>query len=194
MSCILESTLTRRKFMKKIGIAVLVVALASFALAAEDVVTAVHGTITKLDESAKTVSIKTADGSEHVFHWTKDTTVHGVHAADAGATDSWHGLKEGSEVVAHTAKRGGEDTAVEVDKLGDDGLKKTEGTVKTIDRDGKKLVIEGADGTEHTFVLTGHAAADGAKDIGAGTEKGSKVVVYSTERAGKSVAHFFEKI
>jgi hypothetical protein len=30
--------------------------------------------------------------------------------------------------------------------------------------------------------------------VAAGTEKGTKVVVYSTEDAGKSVAHFFEKI
>jgi len=179
--------------MKLIAIAVLVLSLATLAFADEDVVTAVHGTITKIDKTAKTVSVKTADGSEHVFHFTKDTTVHGVRAADEAAADSWHGLKEGSEVVAHSTKRGTEDTAVEVDKVGADGLKKTEGTVKEIDRTGKKLVIKSADGTEHAFELTGHAAADGGKDIAAGTEKGAKVVVYSTERAGKGIAHFFER-
>ena len=97
-------------------------------------------------------------------------------------------------MVAHSTKKGTEDTLVEVDKVGDDGLKKTEGTIKEIDRGGKKLVVETADGTEHTFKLTGHAAADGGRDVAAGTEKGAKVVVYSTEDAGKSVAHFFEKI
>jgi hypothetical protein len=180
--------------MKGIGIAVLMLSFVSFAMAVEDVVTATHGTITKIDMAAKTMVIKTADGVEHVFHWTKDAAVHGVKATDVAAKDSWHGLKEGSEVVAHSTKKGTEDTLVEVDKVGDDGMKKTEGTVKEIDRGGKKLVVETGDGVDHTFRLTGHAAADGGKDVAAGEEKGTKVVVYSTEDAGKSVAHFFEKI
>jgi hypothetical protein len=180
--------------MKVTGLAVLVLSLASLAFAVQDVMTATHGTIDKIDATAKTISVKTADGTEHVFHWTKDTTVHGADAADAAAKDSWHGLKEGSEVVAHSTARGTEDTAVEVDKIGDKGLDKTEGTVKEIDRGTKKLVVETADGTERTFQLTGHAAADAGKDIGAGAEKGTKVVVYSTKVSGKAVAHFFEKI
>jgi hypothetical protein len=32
------------------------------------------------------------------------------------------------------------------------------------------------------------------KDIAKGTEKGAKVVVYSSEDAGKKVAHFFEHV
>lgn len=184
--------------MKFAAIAVLVLSLASFSFAVEDVVTATHGTITRIDKTAKTIAIKTSDGTEHVFHWTKDTTVHGVKATDAAtdaaAEDSWHGLKEGSEVVAHSTERGTKDTAVEVDKVGDDGLHKTEGTVKEFDRGSKKLVVETADGTDHTFQLTGHAAEDAGKDIAAGTAKGTKVVVYSTETSGKKIAHFFQKI
>ena len=180
--------------MRTIGIAILVLSLASLTFAVEDVVTATHGTITKIDMAAKKLVVKTADGTEHVFHWTKDAAVHGVKASDVAAKDSWHGLKEGSEVVAHSTKKGTEDTLVEVDKVGDDGMKKTEGTIKEIDRGGKKMIVQTADGTDHTFKLTGHAAADGGKDVAAGAEKGTKVVVYSTEDAGKSVAHFFEKI
>lgn len=180
--------------MKRIATAVLVLLFACFAFAAEDVVEATHGTISKIDQATKTVVIKTADGVEHAYHWTKNTAVHGAEAAETGAKDSWHGLKEGSEVVAHTTKRGGEDTAVEVDKVGDDGLQKTEGTIKQIDRGGKKLVIEGADGTEHTYQLSAHAAEDAGKGLKAGTAKGTKVVVYSTETSGKKVAHFFEKL
>ena len=180
--------------MRIMGLAVLVCSLASFVLAIAEVVTATHGTITKIDATAKTIAVKTADGTEHIFYWAKDTSVHGVNAADLAAKDSWHGLREGSEVVAHSTKRGTKDTAVEVDKVGDSGLKRTEGTVKEINRGGKKLVIESADGTDHAFELTGHAAADAGKDVTAGAEKGTKVAVYSTEDAGKSVAHFFEKI
>jgi len=188
-------TETRRPMqMRVIGVAVLVCLLTTFAFAIEDVVTATHGTITKIDRTAKTIAVKTADGTEHVFCWAKDTSVHGVKAGDLAAKDSWHGLKEGSEVVAHSTKRGTKDTALEVDKVGDTGLKRTEGTIKEIDRNRKKLVIESADGSEHAFKLTGHAAIDDGKDLATGTEKGTKVAIYSTEDAGKSVAHFFEKI
>jgi hypothetical protein len=180
--------------MKMVRLAVLVLSLVAIAFAVEDVVTATHGVVTKIDQAGKTIAVKTADGSEHVFDLGKNVTVHGAKASEDAAKDSWHGLKEGSEVVVHSTKVGAKDTAVEVDKIGDTGLKKTEGSIKEIDRGGKKLVVESADGTEHAFTLTGHAAADGGKDIGAGTEKGTKVVVYSSERAGKSVAHFFEKI
>jgi hypothetical protein len=56
------------------------------------------------------------------------------------------------------------------------------------------MVVKTADGTEKTFKLTDHAAKDAGKDIGEGSEKGAKVVVYSTEESGKKVARFFEKI
>jgi hypothetical protein len=103
-------------------------------------------------------------------------------------------LKEGTEVVAHYTTRGTEDTAVEFDKVGKDGLKATDGAIKEVDRGGKKLVVKTADGTEETFRLTGHATEDAGKDMAKGTEKGAKVTVYYTEEAGKKVAHFFEKI
>jgi hypothetical protein len=35
---------------------------------------------------------------------------------------------------------------------------------------------------------------DAGKDIGKGSEKGTKVIVYSSVVAGKKVAHFFEKM
>lgn len=180
--------------MRIIGIAVVVCSLTSFVFAVENVVTATHGTITRIDRTAKTIGVKTADGTEHVFHWAKDTSVHGVNSADLAAGDAWRGLKEGSEVVAHSTKRGTEDTALEIDKVGDGGLKRTEGTVKEIDRQGKKLVIESSDGTEQAFKLTNHAAADAGKDVATGAEKGTKIAVYSTGKAGQNVVHFFERI
>jgi hypothetical protein len=177
------------KRMQTLGTIALTLILAASVCAAQDVVTAVHGTIKKIDSASKTVVVKTADGTEHTLHFVAKTTVHG---ADASAKDSWHGLKEGTEVVAHYTTRGTEDTAVEFDKVGKDGLKATDGAIKEIDRGTKTLVVKSADGTEKTFQLTGHAAADGGKDIAKGTEKGAKVTVYYTEDAGKKIAHFFE--
>jgi hypothetical protein len=168
--------------------------LGAFSLAAQDVVSAVHGTITKLDSAAKTGVVKTKDGTEHTIKFVDKTTVHGVDATAAGSKDAFHGLTEGTEVVAHYTTKGTEKTAVEVDKVGKDGIHEVDGTVTHIDRGAKTLAVKAADGTEETFKLSGHAAADAGKDIAKGSEKSVKVTVYYTEVAGKKTAHFFEKI
>jgi Cu/Ag efflux protein CusF len=180
--------------MKIIGGIILALSLALAAFAAEDVVTAVHGTIKKVDAANKTIVLKAADGTEHTLHLLENTAVHGVSASEEAAKDSLHGLKADTEVVAHYTKRGTDDTAVEIDKVGKSGLKMTTGAIKDIDRDGKKLVVKADDGAESTFQLSDHAAKDAGKDIAEGMEKGKKVTVYYSEEAGKKIAHFFEKI
>ena len=61
-----------------------------------------------------------------------------------------------------------------------------------IGRGGKKMAGKAADGTEHTFALTDHAAVDAGKDLDEAAAKSAHVSVYYTEAAGKKVAHFFE--
>ncbi|MGA2980757.1 MAG: hypothetical protein ABSD76_14295 [Terriglobales bacterium] len=172
--------------------------LGAFGWAAQDVVSAVHGTITKLDSATKTMVVKTKDGTEHTVKFVDKTTVHGVkagvHETAIGAEDAFHGLKEGSEVVAHYTEKGTDKTAIEVDDVGKDGLKSVDGAITHIDRAGKTVAVKTADGTEETFKLSGHAAADAGKDIAKGTEKSAHVTVYYTEEAGKKTAHFFEKM
>ncbi len=46
----------------------------SAAYAADDVVSAVHGTVTSVDTAGKTIVVKSADGTEHTVHYV-DTTV-----------------------------------------------------------------------------------------------------------------------
>lgn len=179
--------------MKTIQNIILAVLLSSAAYAGEDVVSAVHGTIEKVDSITKTIVVKTADGTEHSMHLTDKAVVHGAHASMGTAKDSWHGLKEGTEVVVHYTREGTEDTPLEIDRVGKAGLKASDGTIEEIDRGGKKLVVASSDGVVSTYRLTDHAAKDGGRDIGAGVEKGSKVTVYYTKDAGKKVAHFFEK-
>jgi len=176
--------------MKRLSGIFALIALSSFlCLAADDVVTAVHGTVTKVDEATKTVVVKTADGTEHTVHFVAKTTVHGTQV---GAKDTFKGVKEGSEVVVHYTAKGAEKTAVEVDHVGKDGLKATEGTVSAIDRGAKTIAVKTADGTVETFKMADHAAVDAGKGVGKGTEKAAKVTVYYTESAGKKIAHFFE--
>ena len=152
-------------------------------------VTAVHGTVTKVDSAAKTIVVKTADGAEHTLHFVGKTAVHGT---EVGAKDTFRGVKEGSEVVAHYTAKGAEETAVEVDKVGKDGLKDTEGTVSEIDRGTKTIAVKTADGSVQTFKMADRATEDAGKEAGKATEKSAKVTVYYTEQAGKKIAHFFE--
>jgi hypothetical protein len=156
--------------------------------AADDVVTAVEGTVKKVDAGSKTVVVKTADGTEHTVHFVAKTSVHGWDATDAAAKDGMHGVQEGSHVVVHYSAKGTVKTAQEVDRIGDGGLKVTEGTVSKIDRGTKTLAVKTADGAEATYKITDHAVID----TGKGIEKASKVTVYYTEEGGKKVVHFFK--
>ncbi len=156
-------------------------------------ITAVEGRIEKIDHMAKTMVVKAADGTEHTFHFVGRTAVHGGEKAGAAAEESFHGLKEGSDVIVHYTAKGSEETAEEVDHIGEGGLKTTEGTVTHLDRGAKTVSIKTSDGTEQAFRLTPHAAEDAGKDISEGADKSGKVTVYYTEQAGHKVAHFFSK-
>jgi hypothetical protein len=158
-----------------------------------DVVLAVHGVVTKVDAAAKTIVVKTKDGTEHTIHFVDKTTVRGGEAVEAGAKDTFHGVKEGSEVVAHYTETGTEKTAVEVNEVGRSGFKAMEGTVTKVGEGGKTITVKAADGTEYTFEVAGRGTKVAAVDTAKGTEKGAKVAVYYTEEGGKKIAHFFEK-
>jgi hypothetical protein len=178
-----------RKMRKLLVLAALFLVFCSSAFA----LTAVSGKVERFDRTAKTVVVKTADGTEHTFHFVGRTAVHGTETADAGTKDSFHGLREGSDVVVHYTAEGTEETAEEIDHVGEGGLKTTEGTVTHLDRGAKTVTIKTADGTEQAFHLTDRAAEDGGKDVSEGAEKSGKVTVYYTEKAGHKVAHFFSK-
>ena len=181
--------------MKKLfSVAVLAAFFAVAVMAADDAVSAIHGVVTKTDAAAKTIVVKTKDGTEHTIHFVDKTTVRGGEAVEAGAKDTFHGVKEGSEVVAHYTVKGTEKTAVEVDKVGRDGYKSVEGTVTKVGEGGKTITVKTADGTERTFEVAGRGTKVAAVDASKGTEKGAKVTVYYTESAGKKIAHFFEKL
>lgn len=165
-----------------------VAALVVFGLqAAEDAVTTVHGTITKLDSTTKTMVVKTKDGTEQTVHFTDKTAVWGADKTAAGAKDAFKGLSEGSEVIVHYSAKGTEKSATEVDKIGKEGLKSVDGTVEKVGKDGKTVVVKSADGIEQTFEVAGKGTADAAKKAG-------KTTVYYADEGGKKVAHFFEKL
>ncbi|MFI5342079.1 MAG: hypothetical protein ACHQ7N_19855 [Candidatus Methylomirabilales bacterium] len=186
----MEEEPTMRKFLYA-GLCLLI--LAPMAFAASDVVSAIKGTVKKIDAGAKTVVVETADGTEHAVHFVSRTVVYGIGRTAKGAHEALRSLKEGSEVVVHVTKRGATETAQEVVHVGKDGLKTVEGTVSRIDRLGKTMVIKTAEGTEETYRFADRAAQDAGKAIAGGVEGSGKVIVYYVDEGGRKVAHFFEK-
>jgi hypothetical protein len=160
--------------------------------AAQDVVSAVEGTVKKVDKVTKTLSVAAVDGTEHTFHLVERTTMHGAKATYKGSEAAAGDLSEGARVVVHYTKKGSEETAEEIDHVGKDGLRTSEGAVTRVDRAAKTLSIKTADGTEETYRLTDHAAQDAGRDTDNAAKKSAHVVVYYSEDAGHKIAHFFK--
>src|SRR5665213_2865403 len=157
------------------------------AFAAEDVVSAVEGSVKAIDKAAKTVAVKTADGTVYTVHFVGRTMEHGAEATAHGAKDAFLSMTEGDEVVVHYTEKGAVKTAQEVDHIGKEGLKMSEGAVKSVDRGAKTVTLKTADGAEDTYHLT----ADATRETAKGLDKAGKVTVYYSEEGGRKIAHFF---
>lgn len=175
-----------------VSIPVILIAACCSLLAVEERHGFFEGVVSKVDEGTKTVVVKVGDGTEHTLHFVKNTAVHGGEDIAAGAKETFHGLKVGSEVAVHYTAKGSVETADEFDRIGKTGMKATDVTVTKIDRGAKTLTVKAADGTVETYRLSDHAAKDAGKGIAEGAQKTAKVTVYYTEDAGKKVAHFFK--
>jgi hypothetical protein len=151
---------------------------------------ALEGTVDEEYRAANTVIVKTADGVRHAFHFTKDLLVHG---GKGSGVDALQGLRVGTSVVVHYTAAGDVESAQEIDRVGGEGLKMTEGMVTRVDRGQKQITVRFDNGTIETFRLTDRAAASVGKDIDRNGANGTKVVVYYTDEAGQKVAHYFKK-
>jgi hypothetical protein len=172
-----------------LGSSMVLALLACSTLAAQDVATAVVGTVKVVDKGAKTVVVKTGEGTEHTFHFIGKTIAHGAEATAKGSKDAFEGVKEGDEVVVHYTVKGVDKTAMEVDHLGKDGLKASVVAVKSVDRAAKTVTVKTAEGGEEVYHLTDQAV----HETGKGLKTGGKVTIYYTEDGGKKVAHYFKE-
>jgi len=152
----------------------------------------VMGTLDKVDAGAKTVAVKTADGTVTVVKFTAHTTVSGLKGAAHGADLAG---KEGGHVIVHYIPEGADKTAHSIVWVGDKTVHAAEGTIVDAGKGTKKVALKTADGTEETFDVADHATIDTAKGVGhytdVGAKKGEHVTVYYTEEAGKKIAHAF---
>jgi len=162
-------------------------------LGAQNSTNVITGTLDKVDSGAKTISVKTADGTVKTVKFTDETTVHGLKDTTKGADLAG---KEGGHVVVHTGGTGADETAHSVDWFGDKTVHTVNGTVDDVGKGSKTVAVKTADGTKETFVVADHATVDTGKDVGRysvlGAKKGQHVTVYYTEEAGKKVAHIFK--
>jgi hypothetical protein len=178
-------------------------------LAAQAVDHIVSGTVTKVDHAAKTVTVKTAAGTEVTVKVTEKTS---VKAADSTAKATAESVKEGDHLVVHYSIDAGQKTAVAMKSTGNATAKAVQGTIVGMDKAGKTVTVLTADGTKETY----HFAEDGVLNSGKatgkagetmgkattkageataeGVTKGSKVTVHYTDQAGKKIAHGFEHI
>jgi hypothetical protein len=167
----------------------LLAVFASAALFAQDVASAVVGTVKAVDKGTKTAVVKTAEGTEHTFHFAGRTVAHGAEATAKGTKDAFQGMKEGDDVIVHYTVKGTEKTAVEIDHVGKDGLKAGVVAVKSVDHGAKTVTAKTAEGAEETYHLTDQAV----HETGKGLKTGTKTTVYYTEEAGKKIAHYFKE-
>jgi len=155
----------------------------------------ITGTIEKVDSGAKTVAVKTADGTVETVKFTDRTTVHGLKDAAKGADLAGN---EGGHVIVHAVGEGADKTAHSVEWVGDKSVHATEGTVEEVGKGSKTVAVKSADGTKETFEVADHAVVDTGKGVARystrGAKKGERVTVYYTEEAGKKIAHFFRHL
>lgn len=147
---------------------------------------AVEGTMKHFYRAANVVIVKTMDGVEHVYHFTRDLVVHG---GKKPGVDALEGLREGTMIVVHRNVSGPETSVAEIDLVGDEGLKITEGVVTDINRRKQEITITYANGTTETLKMTAQAADENDTLARSGSTR-MRIVIYYADEAGRKVAHY----
>lgn len=188
----MSSTLFRLRFQ---ALALLAFCCIAASLRGQSSTNVITGTIEKVDSAAKTVAVKTADGTVETVKFTDRTTVHGLKDGGKGADLAG---KEGGHVIVHTVGEGADKTAHSVEWFGDKTVHATEGTVDDIGEGSKTVAVKTADGSKETFQIADHAVVNSGKGVARyseqGAKKGEHVTVYYTEEAGKKIAHVFKHL
>jgi len=169
---------------------------------AQDVVHAVDGTVKKVDKDAKTISVDTADGTEHVFKYSGHTAVETFDdsgkVVKKGAGETALGAKDGAHVVVHYTEKGGDKTAVAVRDFGKADAHFAKGTVMKADKGAHTIVLKGEDGAEKTYHVSKDATVDTEHGVVKGTEylgkAGEHVTVHYAKVGGEDVVHFLKHV
>jgi len=188
------------RLLSKLFVLAVALAFCAAGLRAQHVTHAISGALTKVDAGAKTIAVKTADGSEEVFKYTDKTMVRdakaGEDAAKTVAVETYMAGKEGTHVVVRYVGKGTEKTAIGIKDFGKDTLKVSKGTVTKVDHAAHTIAVKTEDGTEVTYRLTKDAVVDTERGVVEGAKftakEGDHVVVHYSEDAEHKVVHFLK--
>src|SRR6266576_2696713 len=139
--------MSSRLFKVSFQVALALAAIGSVAASQSDQASTnvITGTVEKVDSGAKTIAVKTADGTIETVKFTEKTTVHGLKNATKGGDLAG---KEGSHVIVHTVGEGAEKTA--------DGTEETfvvaDHAVVNSGKDITRYSVRGAKKGEHVTV------------------------------------------
>jgi hypothetical protein len=152
---------------------------------------AIVGTVETVDTTAKTVAVKTSDGAVQVFKVTEKTTVTGLKE---GAKYSALAAEQSIHVVVRYTQDAGTKTADAIDTFGTGADKIARGTVVAVNEKAKTVTVKSENGAEEVFDIADRAVVDTGTGVVKQTQKGAKVTVEYTERAGKKIAHFIRSL
>ncbi|HUK34737.1 MAG TPA: hypothetical protein VLV86_12530 [Vicinamibacterales bacterium] len=145
---------------------------------------ATEATIKDEQKAANKIIVATEDGVERTYDAAKGMLVHG----GKGLED----LKPGTTVVIHYTVEGGVNTVQEIDRVGDSGLRTTEGIVTNIDRGKKEITLRYDSGKVEKLKLTDRAAVDAGQALKTPPQGNERIVVYYSDEAHGKIAHYFK--
>ncbi len=163
---------------------------------AQEIVHALAGTVSAVDATAKTVTVKTDDGSEGLFKDSTDSKIpiefNKDLRAQTTAADAF--AKTGTSVIVYYFGDGDVRTAVSLQNLGVGALMKSSGTVMKFDRHKHLLTVQTSSGAKEVFEITpktvtetSFGAVEGEKF---NAQKGDHVRVTASPDGGGQTALF----
>lgn len=136
--------------------------MAGFAVAAQEVVHALVGTVTSIDSAAKAITVKPYDGSESLF---KDrigskTRIEFDKNIRADSTSAVEFKKSGTGVMVYYFGVGTARAAVALRNLGSGPFTRSVGTVLKFESKEHSISIKESSGTAETFKITSDTVAE----------------------------------
>ncbi len=151
-----------RRFMTRCFALGAVLAAGCSLCAAQEVVHAMSGVVTKVDSATHSITLTASDGTSTVFH--DETTNHPRYdfdkALQSDATDTSAFNKQGDRVILYYFGEGWQARAVAIKDLGPSPLKLASGEVAHWDHHRHVITIKAADGTKQTFQLDDKTAVE----------------------------------
>jgi hypothetical protein len=163
---------------------------------AQEVIHALIGVVTKVDNSAHTITLTSSDGTQTVVK--DEAKDHPRFDFDktlqADAVDSSTFDKEGDRIILYYFGEGWQQRAVAIKDLGPAPLKLTTGQVAHWDHHHHVITIKAADGTKQTFQLDSKTAVDTPMGVVNGEkfdpQNGDQVMVKYLNKDGANDAVF----